>query len=131
MRVDEIMTRDVISLSPTHTVSDAYEHFKKGEIHHLLVVDGGSVVGVLSIRDVSGKRDDMPVASVMNRDIRVADPSVTIREAATMMMGRNSGCLPIMENGRLTGIVTTTDLMRVLSRGGAPRATASRQHGAV
>jgi CBS domain-containing protein len=42
-----------------------------------------------------------------------------------MMMGRNSGCLPIVEHGRLAGIVTTTDLMRVLSRNaGAPRATA-------
>lgn len=116
MRVDEIMTRSVVTLSPSHTVADAYEQFKHRSIHHLLVVDRGSVVGVVSVRDVSGKRDDAAVATIMSRDIRIADPSATIKEAAAMMMGRNSGCLPIVDRGRLAGIVTTTDLMRVLSR---------------
>ncbi len=120
MRVDEIMTRSVVTLTPTHTVADAYEHFKKRQIHHLLVVERGSVVGVISVRDVSGKRDDAPIGSIMSRDVRVATPAATIKEAATMMMGRNSGCLPIVDNGRLAGIVTTTDLMRVLSSAAKP-----------
>lgn len=115
MRVDEIMTRSVVTLSPTHTVADAYAQFKKRKIHHLLVVDRGSVVGVVSVRDVSGKRDDAQIGTIMTRDIRIADPSATIKEAAAMMMGRNSGCLPVVDGGRLAGIVTTSDLMRVLS----------------
>ncbi len=131
MRVDEIMTRSVVSLSPSNTVADAYEAFKARKIHHLLVVDHGNVIGVVSIRDVSGKRDDTPVATVMSRDIRVAEPSITIKEAAVMMMGRNSGCLPIVEHGRLIGIVTTTDLLHVLSRSGRAQGATVAQHGTV
>ncbi len=131
MRVDEIMTRSVVALSPRDTVADAYEAFKRKNIHHLLVVEHGSVVGVLSVRDVSGQRDDVAVEKLMSRGIRVAEPSLTIKEAATMMMGRNSGCLPIVENGRLAGIVTTTDLLHVLSHSALAHGATVSQHDPV
>ncbi len=96
-----------------------------------MVEHGSDVVGVLSVRDVSGQRDDVAVEKVMSRGIRVAEPSVTIKEAAAMMMGRNSGCLPIVENGRLAGIVTTTDLLHVLSRNARAHGGAVSQHDPV
>lgn len=125
MQIAELMTRNVIVIAPQDPLSVAREYFRTNNIHHLLVVDRGKTVGVLSLREVIGKPVDAAVASVMSRDVMTVTPDSSTRDVANAMIGRGHGCVPVVENGNVVGIVTTTDLLRVLSRGPmAARATA-------
>ncbi len=120
MRVDQIMSRTVFSISPNATVGEAIELIVSRRIHHLLVVNGTVIAGTVSARELSGKDSATALAKVLNPDVRTASPSTPLKEAAKMMVGNTSGCLPVVEAGRIVGIVTTTDLMHVLTRE-APR----------
>jgi len=125
MRIAELMTPKVIFVAPGDPLSVAREYFRAKNIHHLLVLDRGRIAGVLSVREVIGKPADATVASVMVRNVMTVAPDSSTRDVATAMIGRGHGCVPVVENGRVVGIVTTTDLLRVLSRGpAAARATA-------
>jgi predicted transcriptional regulator len=125
MRIAEIMTSKVICVAPDDPLSVAREHFRVNDIHHLLVLERAKVVGVISLRELIGKPLDATVGSVMLRNVMTVGPDSSTREVAAAMIGRGHGCVPVVENGRVAGIVTTTDLLRVLSRGHAPsRATA-------
>jgi CBS domain-containing protein len=119
MRISELMTPKVISVSPDDPLSVAREHFRANNIHHLLVIERGRVVGVISVREVIGKPADATVGSVMARNVMTVGPDTSTRDVATAMIGRGHGCVPIVDCGRIVGIVTTTDLLRVLSRGAA------------
>ena len=119
MRVSELMTRNVICVGPDYPLSRAREIFRARNIHHLLVTDRGRVVGVISVREIIGKPADATVGSVMARNVMTVAPDTSTRDVATAMIGRGHGCVPIVEGGRVVGIVTTTDLLRVLSRGPA------------
>jgi acetoin utilization protein AcuB len=120
------MTRRVICVNPADPLSLAREHFRANNIHHLVVTDRGRVVGVLSVREVIGKPADATVGSVMTKNVMTIGPDSSTRDVATAMIGRGHGCVPIVEGGRVVGVVTTTDLLRVLSGGPttAIRATA-------
>jgi CBS domain-containing protein len=114
MRVDEIMSRKVISVAPAATVAEALDLFVTSHLLHLVVIEDGRVAGVVGIREATGKSRDLPVASIMIRDIKTAAPTTTIRDAARLMIGRNAGCLPVVDADRVVGIVTAADLMRVV-----------------
>lgn len=116
MHLDEIMSRSVISLTPTTTVAEAFDLFLTRGIHHLLIVDRGRVAGVVTVREVSGKPHELTMADVMCRDVKTASPRASVKEAAKLMIGNNSGCVPVVDGGRIVGIVTSSDLMRVLTR---------------
>ena len=125
MRIAELMTPKVITVAPDDPLSVARDIFRANAIHHLLVVDRTKVVGVLSLREIIGKPAEATVASVMMKNVLTVGPDTSTRDVAAAMIGRGHGCVPVVENGRVVGIVTTTDLLRVLSRGAAPaRATA-------
>jgi acetoin utilization protein AcuB len=114
------MTPEVISVKSTDTLATARVQLRDHRIHHLLVIDDEAVVGVISYRDLIGKNDTDRVAQVMSNDLATCEPWETVRNAATRMIGRTHGCLPVMEAGKLAGIITTTDLLRAVSH--TPRA---------
>ncbi len=116
MHLEEIMSRSVISLAPTTTVAEAFELFLTRGIHHLLIVERSHVIGVVTVREVSGKPHELTLADVMCRDVKTASPTASVKEAAKLMIGNNSGCVPVVDGGRIVGIVTSSDLMRVLTR---------------
>lgn len=109
------MTRQVISVSPGDTIAIARERLRVHQIHHLLVVDGGAAVGAIAMRDLAGKPETARVDEVMTREVATIDADATLRRAASLMIRGTTGCLPVLEEGKLTGIITTTDLMRVLN----------------
>ena len=109
------MSRVVISVRPADTVAIARDRLRANQIHHLLVVDGERTVGVVSMRDLAGKLDTALVETVMAQEVATIDAEATLRRAASMMIRGTTGCLPVLENGKLAGIITTTDLMRVLN----------------
>ncbi|HEX6087058.1 MAG TPA: CBS domain-containing protein [Thermoanaerobaculia bacterium] len=114
------MTPRVISVKPSDTLATARRALQTNRIHHLLVIDGERVVGVLSYRDLVRQKDDATVSAVMSRDVRGVNPWDTLKSAASMMIGRPHGCLPVIESGRVTGIITTTDLLRAVTAPARP-----------
>jgi len=121
MRIQDIMSREIISIASDATLSSARNLMRVEGVHHLLVEDGRRVVGVLSEGDLGGKKlpsREGTVADVMTRDVTTASPDDTIKQAANRFRGRNIGCLPVVdEGGRPVGIVTTTDLLELIGRG--------------
>jgi CBS domain-containing protein len=120
MRLQDIMSQDIKTISPATTVQEARVAMKSNRIRHLLVREGVDIVGVVSARDLgtrSGPNDARPVADVMTKNVITASADTTIRRAANLFRGRIIGCLPILERGKPVGIVTTTDLLELIGRG--------------
>lgn len=125
MLIRDIMTSPVAAVPPETTLEDGYRTMNEKEIRHLLVFDGQRVVGVVTDRDLRlatsalapspfppGSRID----SVMVRDPLTASPEDPVEDAARVMRERKIGCLPVMEDGRLVGIITGIDLLDALLR---------------
>jgi acetoin utilization protein AcuB len=122
MRLFEIMTTDVQIASPEEDAEAAYNRLRTQRIRHLVVMEDRRVVGILSERDLGGShgallRRGRKVAELMSRQTVTAAPTTTIRRAANLLRARGIGCLPIIEDSRVAGIVTLTDLAEVLGRG--------------
>lgn len=122
MRVFEVMTEIVRTIPPAATVREALDVMRAGKFDHLVVASRSGVLGIVSDRDLIARRDggsqDGPtVADVMATDVATVTRHDTVRKAANLMSGRTIGCLPVVERGKLVGIVTASDLLRVLGRG--------------
>ena len=122
MRVAEVMTTDVKTVSPRTAAVDAWELMRRQGIHHLVVTEGARVVGVLSNRDTGGRsggklRAQSTVGDLMTRSVVTVDPKTTLRRVANLMRGRTIGCVPVVSGRRLKGILTATDLLEVIGRG--------------
>ena len=126
MRMREIMSAPVTSIDAGATGDAAWNEMRIQSTHHLIVKQGREIVGVVSSRDLAERRDRL-VAELMSRDVVTAEPETTVRKAANLLRGRYIGCLPIVERGKLVGIVTTSDLLELLGRGAiAPSPRAQR-----
>lgn len=121
MRLQEIMKSKVVTLPAEASEDEAFELMRRGRIHHIVVVRGGNVVGVVSDRDLDVSttrfRIKRTVGDVMAPSLVVANGRTTVREAANLMRGRTIGCLPVVEDGRLAGIVTVSDLLTLIGKG--------------
>lgn len=115
MYVRELMTARVISVAPRDTLRTARQLLRDNSIHHLIVLDRGELAGVLSYRELTGRADDQLVEEAMTRDLITVEPWATVKNAASLMIGRTTGCLPVVDKGAVTGIITTTDLLRAVS----------------
>lgn len=126
MRVQDVMTPHVRTISAAETAETAYASMKALNVHHLVVRDDeAALVGVVSSHDLGAVREDgfrrnHRVGDVMSTHVVTADPEMSIRQAANLMRGRSIGCLPVVQPGRtprLVGIITTSDLLEVLGHG--------------
>jgi CBS domain-containing protein/ribosome-associated translation inhibitor RaiA len=133
MRLREFMTTEVVSIEPDETANDAWSRMEREGIRHLVVTEGKRLLGVLSERDLGGRqggavRRGRTVRDLMTPQVAVASPATTLRQAANLMRGRLIGCLPVVEDGRVVGITTATDVLSELGRGSRrPAARAKRQ----
>jgi acetoin utilization protein AcuB len=133
LRVKDIMKPRVETVDQDETAEAAYDRMKRNRIHHLVVTGAEGIVGVLSERDLGGRdrevlRQTHRVANVMTPYAVKARPEMTVRQAAGLMRGWTIGCLPVVDRGKLVGIVTISDLLDLVARGagaeprpGAPR----------
>jgi len=122
MRVRELMTVGVQTVSPGDSAEDAWALMRGRRIHHLVVTRGRDVVGVLSDRDAGGRagatvRRTRTVAELMTAPAVTIAPTATVRRAANVMRGRSIGCLVVSDRGRAVGIVTVSDLLELIGRG--------------
>lgn len=86
-------------------------------MHQLPVVENGTLVGMLSDRDLhahSGYLDRTKVDAAMTYGVITAAPTDTARDAARVLIERQINALPVVDSDRLIGIVTKTDLLRLL-----------------
>src|SRR5882724_5164409 len=102
MRIHDVMRKPVRTIIPTAPVSQARELFRRHDIHHLVVLEGKAVVGVIADRDlldVDGA--DPQVSSVMAHPAVTIAPEETIRKAASLLTGHGIGSLPVVDDGKL------------------------------
>jgi acetoin utilization protein AcuB len=128
MRMKDVMTSKVTTVSLRATADYAWQVMRAGGVHHLVVTDGKQIVGVISDRDLGGGpavRRAKLVSEVMAAPVIVA-PETTVRDAATLLRGRPSSCVPVVANGRLVGLVTA-DRVDGVSRRRTPAARARRR----
>jgi CBS domain-containing protein len=94
---------------------------RRHRVRHLVVVDRGRVVGILSERDFGRSAEvtsgDTPVNDVMTTDVVSATPQTTVRQAANLMRGHTVGSLLVVDEDKLLGLITTTDVLDQLGRG--------------
>jgi acetoin utilization protein AcuB len=117
MRLREIMSENPVSIRPDAPAAEARAAMRTAGVHHLIVLDGKTVAGLLSERDVRNASGDLPVSSLMATRLATATPGTTVREAANILRGRSVGSLPILDRGRVVGIVTISDLLTLIGRG--------------
>lgn len=114
MRVQEVMNNDVRTVPSAMPALKARSLMRTDRIHHLVVVDGRRIVGVLSERDARRARGVSTVGELMTTPVVTIEQDATVRKAANAMRGRTIGCLPVTSRNRLVGIVTTSDLLDVI-----------------
>jgi CBS domain-containing protein len=126
--VRDIMQRKVVTISAGDSLSTVEDIMTLGGVRHMPVVQAGSLVGVVSQRDLLraslsalsdfGKNERraflqvVEIEKVMSAPAITIDPGASVREAALVMAQRKIGCLPVLEEGQLVGLVTETDLLR-------------------
>jgi predicted transcriptional regulator/ribosome-associated translation inhibitor RaiA len=127
------MTTEVVSIGPGEAANTAWSRMNREGIRHLVVTEGKRLLGVLSERDLGGRhggdvRRGRVVGDLMTPQVAVATPDTTLRQAANLMRGRLIGCLPVVDDGRVVGIATATDVLGELGRGSSrPAVRAQRQ----
>ena len=107
MRVRDVMRKEVRTINPNETASTAKELFRRYDIRHLVVVDRKNVIGLLADRDLIDVGGDTPVQRAMAHPAVTIAPDETVRKAAALMTGHVIGSLPVVDDAKLVGIVTT------------------------
>lgn len=116
--VGEIMTRDVVTAAPDDTVEQAVRSMIEHDIGSVVVQDDGQPVGLFTERDVTRRILDEPgllqrrLGDVMTSPVVSAEPSQQIVDAFELMNAKNVRRLPVVDGGKLVGIVTERDLLR-------------------
>ncbi|WP_083957953.1 DUF294 nucleotidyltransferase-like domain-containing protein [Tateyamaria omphalii] len=116
--VDELMTREPVTCAPDATIRAAAELMAERHISSVCIIDAQGFRGIVTVRDINAKvvaggvRPDQPVAEVMTPAPLTLPPDALGLDVLHMMMERRIGHVPIVEGGRLLGIVTQTDLTR-------------------
>jgi CBS domain-containing protein len=120
--ISSIMEEDVITLHKGASIGDAIKLMLSGNVSGFPIVnDGGKVIGIVSERDfvslvakiITGKS----VADVMSRDVVTVRPDTKIEEAARVMVANDFRRVPIVHEGVMTGVVTTSDIVNYLGSG--------------
>ena len=121
LRLQDFMSVDVLTIDANTDADAASEQMHSNRIHHLAVFDNGELVGIVSDRDLGGPKigasTGKKVRDLMTSGIVSASPRSTVREAANLLRGRAIGCLPVLDHGKLVGIVTVSDLLELLGKG--------------
>lgn len=124
--IEAIMSTNLITVPPSATLAEARSLMQSNKIHHLPVADGDDLVGLVTITNVlaatdSFLRDDrnrihaneIIVGDVMVKDVATVDVNASLRQAALFLERHQIGCLPVMGDSKMVGIITETDFVAV------------------
>lgn len=126
--VREIMMGSPVTLKPEDTLDLANDVISLGRIRHIPIVDGSRLVGIVTERDLIGaaaekifglKRKSKSallktvlIKEVMKKRVITAAPDTPIKDVAHLMADKKIGCVPVVSDGMVVGLVTTTDILR-------------------
>ncbi|MFT7287205.1 MAG: CBS domain-containing membrane protein [Halieaceae bacterium] len=129
LSVAEIMTREPYSLGPDDTLRDAAQLMHEHHIRHVPIVSGDhSVIGLVSHRDVlaasdsqifhsprdaTGKEGYVALSTVMSSPVHTVEENASLQGAAMHLRNHRLGCLPVVREGRLVGIISDSDFLEV------------------
>lgn len=129
MIVEDVMTRNVVTLTPGQTLRDAINLLRREHIRHLPVVEGQKLVGIVTDRDVKratpsvlagighGEYDNalstIKVAQLMTREPITVSSRSALKGAVETFINNSVGALPVVDDGQLVGILTDIDILRV------------------
>ncbi|MBD3871692.1 MAG: CBS domain-containing protein [Acidobacteria bacterium] len=133
MKVRDLMSTDLVTLTEDETLTDAQRCMARGRIRHLPVVRDGQLVGLVTHRDLLAASFSIfaeveaneqrrvfatvPVVEIMHRDVVTVSPDLGASQAARILLENKYGCLPAVgEGGELLGIVTEADFLRLTVR---------------
>lgn len=138
MQVRELMSRGVITIGASESCHEAVRRMHRGKVRHLPVVDeGGALVGIVTDRDLRHHLFAGPalraigatpvetllravaVREIMSAPVVSVAPAEDFETAAQLMLEDKVGSLPVVDNGRVVGILTETDLLREIVRADA------------
>ncbi len=123
MKVKKLLDKkghDVYSISPDATVYDALQLMAEKEIGALVVIEDDKMVGILSERDYARKiilkgksSKETPVREIMTSDVIYTIPDQKVRKCLSLMTKHHFRHMPVLENGRLVGILSIEDVKGV------------------
>ena len=130
MNAEEIMTREVSTVSESSTIGEALQIFASLEVRHLPVTRDGELVGMISDRDmrdagltIMADMADMdriramrgqPVSEIMRGDVITVDPTTPVPEIANLLVEEKIGAVPVVDehDNTLVGLVSYVDILR-------------------
>lgn len=124
--IETIMSTNLVTVPPSATLAEARTLMYDNRIHHLPVTNDGVLVGLVTLTNVlaatdSFLRDDrsrihaneIMISDVMVKDVATVDINASLRQAALFLEKHKFGCLPVMSDKSLVGIITDTDFVAV------------------
>lgn len=131
MFVKDLMTRKVFTLRADQKALEAHEIMDWAHVRHVPVVDGEDhVLGLVNRQDllraalarISSRANLgpdqqlalIPLDAIWERHVRTVSPEATVRDAARLMRAEKLSCLPVVEGGKLVGILTDHDMLKAL-----------------
>jgi Zn-dependent protease/CBS domain-containing protein len=112
--VGDVMSKNPICVSPEFKARDVIDLVFKHKHLGYPVVENDRVVGIVTLRDVINAGEDEDVRDVMSRNVLTVTPETSVLEALRIMSERKIGRLPVVENSDLVGIVSRSDVVRLL-----------------
>lgn len=129
--IKDVMTTQLITIKETESIDSARQIFEKNKIRHIIVTDGDKLIGILSNHDLlrvsfgdtygddQTTVDDaivnmLTVKDVMRHDPIFISPDSPIEDAIFVLLNRRFHSLPVVENNKVVGIVTTTDFLKLM-----------------
>jgi CBS domain-containing protein len=128
--ISHIMTKNVLTVKVTDDLHEVIDLIKKNHIRHLPVLEGKEIVGMISRTDINrltfsslfenqegadeAVLEMLTIQQVMTQKPRTVEASLSIREVAEILTKEEYHALPVVENGSLVGIVTTTDIIKYM-----------------
>ncbi len=116
--VKDIMTKSVVSIDAATTITDAAKLMEDAEIGAIVVTENNTPVGLITDRDFAIKvvahayQPTTPVKMIMSSPLYSISPDESVRMIADFMYTRGIRKLPVIDNDKVIGIVTATDLVR-------------------
>jgi CBS domain-containing membrane protein len=125
--IESVMSKELITALPSESLADARARMQAHQIHHLPIVDDdGQLVGLITVTNLLAATDsilrdqenrihakDVLIEDVMITDIATIDEQAGLRQAALFLEKHHIGCLPVVTNGELKGIITDTDFVAI------------------
>jgi acetoin utilization protein AcuB len=124
------MTKDPVTVTPEDLLIQARLKMQKGSFRRLPVISDGQLVGIITDRDIRehvGLLDRTDVKAAMSKKPITVTPATTVEAGAQILLKRKIGGLPVVENSRLVGMITTSDILQAfLDVMGASEETSTR-----